>query len=148
MTNGNRPSSSGRLFQAVTIESSDLHRLLTVVLLFHWSEFEQLQRSNNDSQIRVYHTTDKGEHWQWADLPTTEPWEKDDIAPENVFASFHPAQEMPSWILLTTEPALGWMGKRLYREKTDHDEKESFHCLMANTCQIPSCRCTSVTVIS
>jgi beta-lactamase regulating signal transducer with metallopeptidase domain len=64
------------------------------------------------TQFDVYHSFDKGQTWEKSSLPE-QPWE---IGKENVFVSLHPKQEGKSnWILLTTGPAMGQMGKFLYQ---------------------------------
>ncbi|QYR22450.1 hypothetical protein KZ483_05590 [Paenibacillus sp. sptzw28] len=70
-------------------------------------------KTGTKSKVVVYHSIDKGITWEQSKLPISEPWEQQ-LAKENVFTSFH-SQKSPDWILITSDPALGYMGKKLYQ---------------------------------
>ena len=67
----------------------------------------------NNGKVEVYHSTDSGKTWIQGTLPTKLGWEQS-IQQQNIFTSWHIAQEGPSWILLTSDPAAGQMLKTLY----------------------------------
>lgn len=58
----------------------------------------------------VFHTTDKGASWKAARLPVKEDWERGYSKGYIYFTS-----ERTGYYLRCSEPALGWMGKSLYR---------------------------------
>jgi photosystem II stability/assembly factor-like uncharacterized protein len=67
------------------------------------------------TQLDIYHSSDNGQTWGKSSLPIKQPWEKE-IGKENVFVSLHANQEAkPNWILLTSGPAAGQMGKLFYQ---------------------------------
>jgi beta-lactamase regulating signal transducer with metallopeptidase domain len=67
------------------------------------------------TQLDVYHSSDNGLTWEKSSLPIKQPWEKE-IGKENVYVSLHSEQEaQPNWMLLTSGPAAGQMGKSLYQ---------------------------------
>jgi photosystem II stability/assembly factor-like uncharacterized protein len=71
------------------------------------------------NQLHIYHSPDQGVTWNESILPVKESWENE-MPRENLFVSLHSEQEsMPSWILLSSEPALGQMVKRIYRTADD-----------------------------
>jgi hypothetical protein len=70
---------------------------------------------NNQTGLMVNHSSDSGTSWYQTKLPTEQQWEKE-ISSQNIFSFFNPSQEnTPSWVLLTSEPAAGQMGKELYQ---------------------------------
>ncbi|UJF35759.1 WD40/YVTN/BNR-like repeat-containing protein [Paenibacillus hexagrammi] len=68
----------------------------------------------NNDKIVIYHSENNGNTWTHSSLPINNDWEKA-VHGQNVFASWHPSQEGPSWILLTSDPAAGQMLKTLYK---------------------------------
>jgi photosystem II stability/assembly factor-like uncharacterized protein len=66
----------------------------------------------NNGKVEVYHSTDSGKTWTQGTLPT-KGWEQN-VQKQNIYTSWHIAQEGPSWILLTSDPAAGQMLKTLY----------------------------------
>ncbi len=73
----------------------------------------------------MYHSTDTGETWNRATLPTKQPWEQQ-VSKQNLFTSFPPTQQnLTGWVLLTSEPTAGLMGKTLY-QSTDSGKSWQF----------------------
>jgi photosystem II stability/assembly factor-like uncharacterized protein len=67
----------------------------------------------NNGKFQIYHSADSGKTWIQGILPTKLDWEQN-VGQQSIFTSWHIAQEGPSWILLTSDPALGQMLKTLY----------------------------------
>jgi hypothetical protein len=66
-------------------------------------------------KVVVYHSTDTGKTWNQASLPTKQSWELQ-VSKQNLYTSFPPIQQsLTGWVLLTSEPAAGLMGKTLYQ---------------------------------
>jgi Neuraminidase (sialidase) len=75
--------------------------------------------------VVVYHSTDTGKTWNRATLPTKQPWEQQ-VSKQNLFTSFPPTQQnLSGWVLLTSEPTAGLMGKTLY-QSTDSGKSWQF----------------------
>jgi hypothetical protein len=74
-----------------------------------------LNVKNEQTPLTIYQSSKKGNIQNQSFLPIKQPWEKE-IKKENVFVSFpsDPSDPSLSWILLTSEPAAGQMGKTLY----------------------------------
>ncbi|RTE07191.1 WD40/YVTN/BNR-like repeat-containing protein [Paenibacillus whitsoniae] len=82
------------------------------------NQSEQVSLYNSTDGIVVKSSSDKGKTWSYAvPLPFKQDWEKQ-IQAGNVYTSLL-SSSSPSWILLTSDPALGLMNKSLY-ESSDN----------------------------
>ena len=72
-------------------------------------------------QVVVYRTTDQGATWERTDITAALDWERDDVGG---FASSFP-DTLNGYVLVTSTPAVGQMGKALYRT-TDGAKTFSF----------------------
>ncbi|NIK78913.1 hypothetical protein FHS15_004059 [Paenibacillus castaneae] len=83
------------------------------------------QKIKDESEVIVWHSSDNGVTWEESMLPTEQLWEKE-ITKGTLFVSLHSEQEaIPSWVLLTSGPALGLMEKSIYTS-SDHGKSWSF----------------------
>lgn len=95
---------SAQLIQSYAVGESD-----------KWSFY--VQKKDAENEVIIWHSSDKGQTWEESTLPAKESWEKE-MNKETLFVSLHSKEEaIPSWLLITSDPAMGLMGKMIYQSE-------------------------------